>query len=78
MSAETTAEALTRAELREELDRSLTHYATKADLKDLELQLTTAISAVQIRLMMWTLFLVSVATGVLIAVDKLTGPVTGG
>ena len=77
MTAEAPVEALTRAELREELDRSLAHYATKADLKDLEIRLTSAIGAVQIRLMMWTLFLVSVATGVLIAVDKLTGPATG-
>ncbi len=29
------AAALTRAELREELDRSLAHYATKADLAEL-------------------------------------------
>ena len=29
------AAALTRADLREELDRSLAHYATKADLAEL-------------------------------------------
>ena len=62
-----TVEPLTRADLREELDRSLTHYATKADLANL----TFALAA-------WMLLLVSAATGILIAVDRLAGPATGG
>ena len=51
---------LTRAGLREELDRILQHYATKADLKDLELKLTLRVLAI-----------ISVATGGIIAVDRL-------
>ena len=43
---------LTRAGLREELDRIRQHYATKADLKDLELKLTLRVLAI-----------ISVATG---------------
>ncbi len=35
---------LTRAELREELDRTLRHYATKADLAALETRLTAAMA----------------------------------
>ncbi len=62
-----TMEPLTRAELREELDRSLRHYATKADLANLKFTLAA-----------WMLLLVSAATGILIAVDRLAGPATGG
>lgn len=62
-----TVEPLTRAELREELDRSLRHYATKADLANLKFALAA-----------WMLLLVSAATGILIAVDRLAGPGTGG
>ncbi len=58
-----TMEPLTRAELREELDRSLRHYATKADLANLKFTLAA-----------WMLLLVSAATGILIAVDRLAGP----
>ena len=36
--------ALTRVDLREELDRSLAHYATKEDLADQRTDLTTAIA----------------------------------
>ena len=61
------AEPLTRAELREELDRSLRHYATKADLANLKFALAA-----------WMLLLVSAATGILIAVDRLAGPASGG
>jgi len=38
------AAALTRNDLREELDRSLAHYATKEDLADQRSDLTTAIA----------------------------------
>jgi hypothetical protein len=38
------AAALTRSELREELDRSLAHYATKADLADQRAEVMTEIS----------------------------------
>ena len=61
---------LTRAELREELaiwrtelrDELRTYYATKADLADLRATLILTMVAV-----------VSVATGVIIAVDRLAG-----
>ena len=62
-----TVAPLTRAELREELDRSLRHYATKADLANLKFALAA-----------WMLLLVSAATGILIAVDRLAGPAAGG
>ena len=51
---------LTRADLREELDRTLQHYATKADLKELELRLLVRLGG-----------LIAVATAVVIAVDRL-------
>jgi len=38
------AAALTRAELREELDRSLAHYATKQDLADQRAEVMTEIA----------------------------------
>lgn len=38
------AAGLTRSDLREELDRSLAHYATKKDLADQRTDLTTAIA----------------------------------
>ncbi|MDE2903460.1 MAG: hypothetical protein OXP73_10590 [Chloroflexota bacterium] len=73
-----------RAELREELDRTLRHYATKADLAALETRLTgamaelsaahTAAMASQTR---WLAGLVlaaaTAAAGVVIAVDRLAG-----
>ena len=52
--------------------------STQADIKDLEIRLTAAISQVQIRTMQWTVLVVSVAAGVLVAVDRLLGPATGG
>ena len=58
---------LTRAELREELDRSLRHHATKANLANLHFALAA-----------WMLLLVSAATGIIIAVDRLAGPGAGG
>ena len=67
MTVDAKTHPLTRDELREELDRTLQHYATKADLadvksdlKDLELKLTIRLVGV-----------VAVATGVIIAVDRL-------
>lgn len=62
-----TVEPLTRAELREELDRSLRPYITRADLANLKFALAA-----------WLLLLVSAATGILIAIDRLAGPGTGG
>ena len=49
----TTADApspLTREELREELDRVLVHYATKADLSQVEGELKTEIAKLESRL----------------------------
>ena len=43
MAADT--EPLTRKDLREELDRTLRHYATKADLHALETRLTVRLIA---------------------------------
>lgn len=50
----------------------------KVEMKDLEVRLTSAVSSIQIRLMAWMLLLISVATGLLIALDRLFGPATGG
>ena len=75
---------LTRSDLREELDRTLRHYATKADLAALETRITTAMAelsaahtaalASQTR---WLAGLVlaaaTAAAGVVIAVDRLAG-----
>ena len=52
--------------------------STTADAKDLEIRLTSEIGSVQNRLMAWTLVVVSVATGLVIALDRLFGPATGG
>ena len=62
-----TMEPLTRAELREELDRSLRPHATKADLANLKFTLAA-----------WMLLLVSAATGIIVTIDRLAGPTTGG
>ena len=53
--------------LRGELDRSLRHHATKADLANLKFALAA-----------WMLLLVSAATGIIIAGDRLAAPATGG
>ncbi len=82
---------LTRAELREELDRTLRHYATKADLAALETRLTAALAeqaaahtsaiadltAAMASQTRWLAGLVlaaaTVATSVVIVVDRLAG-----
>ena len=58
MAADT--EPLTRKDLREELDRTLRHYATKADLHALETRLTVRLIAA-----------LTALGGALIAVDRL-------
>ena len=52
--------------------------ATQADIKDFELPLTAAVNQFLIRAMQWTVLFVSVAAGVLVAVDRLLGPAVGG
>ena len=65
------AAPLTRDDLRDELDRTLKHYATKADLADLRADL----HALEARLIKWMLGLMLSATGlavaIAIAVDRL-------
>ncbi len=58
MAADT--EPLTRRDLREELDRTLRHYATKADLHALETRLTVRLIAA-----------LTALGGALVAVDRL-------
>ena len=71
------AAALTRAELREELGRSLAHYATKADFSDLRGELKAEIANLRADLIRWMigLMLGSVTTAVAIAaaVDRFAG-----
>ena len=50
---------ITRTDLREELDRTLKHYATKADLAQLEIRLYFRLGG-----------LMAVFTGVIIAAQK--------
>ncbi len=57
----------TDAERLARLEGAYDHLATRADLYK-------AIGDLRISLMMWTFFLISVATGVIIAVDRLAGP----
>ena len=65
------AAPLTRDDLRDELDRTLQHYATKADLADLRADL----HALEARLIKWMLGLMLSATGlavaIAVAVDRL-------
>ena len=67
----TDAAPLTRDDLRDELDRTLRHYATKADLADLRADL----HALEARLIKWMLGLMLSATGlavaIAVAVDRL-------
>ncbi|MDE2868519.1 MAG: hypothetical protein OXR64_05000 [Chloroflexota bacterium] len=71
------AAALTRAELREELDRSLAHYATKADLAELRGELKSEIANLRADLIKWMIGLmlgsVTAAVGIAAAVDRLLG-----
>ena len=73
-----------RAELREELDRTLRHYATKADLAALETRITAALAsqtaahtAAMASQTRWLAGLVlaaaAAAASVVIAVDRLAG-----
>ena len=62
---------LTRAELREELDRTLRHYATKADLAALETRITAAMDSQTHWLAGLVLAAAAAAAGVVIAVDRL-------
>lgn len=71
------AAALTRAELREELDRSLAHYATKADLAELRGEMKTAIANLRADLIKWMIGLmlgsVTAAVAIAVAVDRFFG-----
>lgn len=66
--------ALTRIELREELDRSLAHYATKADLADLRGEIRAEIANLRADLIKWMIGLmlgsVTAAVGIAVAVDR--------
>ena len=69
--------ALTRAELREELDRSLAHYATKADLAELRGELKSEIANLRADLIKWMIGLmlgsVTAAVAITVAVDRFSG-----
>ncbi len=69
--------ALTRAELREELDRSLAHYATKADLAELRGEMKAAIANLRADLIKWMIGLmlgsVTAAVAIAVAVDRFFG-----
>ena len=82
------AAALTRAELREELDRSLAHYATKQDLADQRAEVMTEIANLRgemkaeianlrADLIKWMIGLmlgsVTTAVAIAVAVDRFTG-----
>ena len=75
------AAALTRTDLREELDRSLAHYATKADLADLRGELKSEIANLRADLIKWMIGLmlgsVTAAVAIAVAVDRFAGPVAG-
>ena len=66
--------ALTRAELREELDRSLAHYATKADLAEFRGEIRAEIANLRADLIKWMVGLmlgsVTAAVGIAVAVDR--------
>ena len=71
------AAALTRAELREELDRSLAHYATKADLAELRGEIRAEIANLRADLIKWMVGLmlgaVTAAVGIAVAADRFFG-----
>ena len=82
------AAALTRTELREELDRSLAHYATKKDLADQRADLMTEIANLRgemkaeianlrADLIKWMIGLmlgsVTTAVAIAVAVDRFAG-----
>jgi len=51
--------------------RGYEHLVTKADLKDLELRLTSDLRSLETRLTVRLMLVVSLATGVVVAVDRL-------
>ncbi len=53
------------------LEGAYEHLATKADLKDLELRLTSDLRSLETRLTVRLMLVVSLATGVVVAVDRL-------
>ena len=71
------AAALTRIELREELDRSLAHYATKADLAELRGELKSEIANLRADMIKWMIGLmlgsVTTAVAIAVAVDRFAG-----
>ena len=71
------AAALTRAELREELDRRLAHYATKADLSQLRGEIRAEIANLRADLIKWMVGLmlgaVTAAVGIAVAADRFFG-----
>ncbi len=71
------AVALTRAELREELDRSLAHYATKADLAELRGEMKSEIANLRADLIKWMIGLMlgsmTAAVSIAVAVDRFFG-----
>ena len=77
----TSAAALTRTDLREELDRILTRYATKADLADLRGELKSEIANLRADLIKWMIGLmlgsVTAVVAIAVAVDRFSGPVAG-
>lgn len=73
----TSEAALTRIELREELDRSLAHYATKADLAELRGELKSDIANLRADMIKWMIGLmlgsVTTAVAIAVAVDRFAG-----
>ncbi len=71
------AAALTRIELREELDRSLAQYATKADLAELRGELKSDIANLRADMIKWMIGLmlgsVTAAVALAVAVDRFAG-----
>ena len=71
------AAALTRDDLREELDRSLAHFATKADLAELRGELKAEIANLRADLIKWMIGLmlgsVTAAVAIALAVDRFFG-----
>ena len=53
------------------LEGAYDRLATKADLKDLELRLTSDLRSLETRLTVRLMLVVSLATGVVVAVDRL-------
>ncbi len=71
MTVDAKTHPLTRDELREELDRTLQHYATKADLAEVKGEMKADLANLKFALAAWMLLLTSAATGIIIAVDRL-------